>query len=158
MNELLTVASSILAFGLTFLAGWFAATDKNRAELFKRRLAAYDSILDELQSLIVLTIASKDMDVKKDDIYSQRLTLIQARFKNTIYLSHDVQQALMEFDMQDKTSDEIFNNFSHIAKLAADDLKISNYNTLSKSVAVTPKEVQLLLQKGWLGKKAEDRF
>ena len=140
---MITTTVSILGLIGAFVAGWLAATDKVRVELYKRKLEAYDEIISRLQELAVISIAQpRSLNLDDGVVMSARIALIQERLKQIIYISKNVEQAVGNFDTAGLEPEAIFKKMNEIAKYAAEDLQIKRHDFVTKIVAGEIKALQ----------------
>ncbi|MDO6525457.1 hypothetical protein Q4519_07140 [Motilimonas sp. 1_MG-2023] len=130
-SSVVTVASLLGAF----FVGWLAATDKNRNELYKRKLDALEEILDSAQGLIMLVVVSDftKSDAQYELLTNARIALFQCNLSNSLYISRETEKCILEvYSLSEKSDPEhAFNMFRDLIKQIAKDLDIDKYSTMS---------------------------
>ncbi len=133
---MITTVVSVLGLAVAFMVGWFAATDKIRVELYRRKLDAYDKIISRLQELAIITIVQpRSLNLDEGMVISARIALIQERLNQIIYLSKDVEQAVANFDITGLSSEEIFKKINKIVKYTAEDLQVRRHDFVTRIAA-----------------------
>ena len=131
--------SSVLTFVSllgVFFAGWLAATDKNRNELYKRKLDAHEGILHSAQSVIMLIVVSpfNKSDDQDENITNARIALFQSKLSKSLYISREAEACIMAIYSLSEESDpeHAFDIFRNLLKQTAKDLNIEKYSTMSR--------------------------
>ncbi|BAO45625.1 hypothetical protein [Thiolapillus brandeum] len=136
--------SMLAAFG-AFLAGWLIATEKNRVELYKRKLTAYEELFSSVKDLSVLMMAYGITEIEKITIANAKISLFTLGIKNTLYYSSHVKDEMMHlFSLSEGNPEKAMQAVQRIALAAAADLGIRNHDMFNK---VASGQLSMLVQK-----------
>lgn len=138
----MTAVVAVLSFLGAFLAGWLVATEKNRAEVYKRRMQAYDEVFANLQALAIIAVANNHDLIKENDVTSAKIALLQKRLSNVLYLSEGFTESIaFASELESMSTDDILKNFSKAAGVAAKDLHLKQHNIIT---SITVGELDIL--------------
>lgn len=100
-------------------------------------MAAYGELFDAIQFLLHIAIASKFSDLSYQDIFNAKVALSQKKMTHILYLSSDVQKSLEPlFDIENKSTEQIFEILSDIALKASNDLHIKRHDFITNLTVV----------------------
>lgn len=132
MTEILSFIATSIGFIVSFALGWFMASDKNRVELYKRKLDAYEEIFEHIQNLLILSIGLKVNVNDKNEVDKACAALAQKQLSSIFYISSGVYQLINGFKPYELNEpSDMFKAYGAIAQAAAKDLKLDNYKFLT---------------------------
>lgn len=130
-----------------FIAGWYVATDKNRSELFKQRLATYRKLSGQISTVYTLGVSLDKVDVPKSDIVYKKeaAALLNLILSETLFLEENSMKQVFKF-LQMKPSEYSDNKkvINEIISTFREELTLRKFDIMNQLSSLSVDTIRLL--------------
>ncbi len=133
---------TILAFIGTFFAGWLVATDKNRNEIFKRKVEAYQQLMNQLSKTLSSYMGSHISTDAHDAFVAQCIALAENYIANSLFISAEVKSYLSQlFSYKDWNEQMAEENINAIHRQITKELKLDHADLVNEKLLSLPLDI-----------------
>ncbi len=130
-----------------FIAGWYVATDKNRSELFKQRLAAYRKLSGQISKVYTLGVSLDTVEVPKADLVYQKeaAALLNLILAEALLLDeHSTKQVFKFLQMKPEQYSKNKKEINEIISAFRDDLTLRKLDIMNQLSSLSVDTKRLL--------------